>query len=1051
MTWKKIYKGMHDSTPTFLITGISATDTTVTVGDINTVYTGETEGYIVFGAIAPTETAKYTESPVGNTFNNVVRGVSGTAQSWSADTIVTRRYSNADQQDIIDTTKELQDAVDELKEAPLEAPQMTTEERDLLVPVVGMIIYNTSVGELEQYAGTAWSAIGSGSGGDGGVSSNADTLDGYHAASFALATKGVTNGDTHDHSGGDGGQIAYNSLAGTPSVMAPSAHAINHKTGGNDVLTATDVGAAATNHTHTGVYLPTSGTAADASKLGGALPGAYVLGSTLGTASTKNVPVSGDASASDVVLGNDTRLSDPRTPTTHNHDGSYLAIGGKASDSDKLDGNDSTAFSLTSHNHNAAYLGIGAKAVDSDLLDGHEATYFEPSVVTLPISKGGTGTSSAPSDGNVLIGKTDGTYALTTITAGANITVSNGNGTITIAGAAAGEGVNTDADTLDSHHASEFSLTTHNHNASYLGISAKAADSELLDAHDSTYFATSTHNHDGTYLKVIDVSTDADTLDTHHASEFVLTSAVGTAAAKNIAATGNAITTEVVMGNDTRLTDARAPTTHNHDTSYLGIHGTSDDALKLGGVLPAGYAVSSHTHDYLTTNGKAADSDKLDGIDSTGFVQTNDASVTNARAPTAHAASHATGQGDAITPSAIGASASDHTHTDVYLPVAGVAADSSKLNNVTASGYVLTGDSRLSDTRTPSTHATSHKSGGGDAIKLDELAAPTDITTLNVSSTAHGLCPKLPNNTTTYLRGDGTFATLSGGSGTTIARTEYLTSLSLTDYNAGTTGSVDIETNLGSIARLRMYTEYKGGQMASWVGANTNAIDNTTTSLAFTTTSGTLPAVGSYLWLEHECVRISAGTVTPLTIVRGQKGTVAAPHDAGVMIIVVNDGMEIQLYPNATFNPEECLGRISFMPWFGTVATTIVSGSSVKQIVLNENPTLISDFGQGDWVKLDNGTTNEYAYVQDVYGVGTLAAGMQKSIFVQKAGNWTNAYTGGSTSTGHKVYRVMNYDLSIPFKFDSGNLLYYKIQMNDGTTGMAAVTVYMNILVDKFA
>lgn len=35
----------------------------------------------------------------------------------------------------------------------------------------------------------------------------------------------------------------------------------------------------------------------------------------------------------------------------------------------------------------------------------------------------------------------------------------------------------------------------------------------------------------------------------------------------------------------------------------------------------------------------------------------------------------------------------------------------------------------------------------------------SDVTTANVSALAHGLCPKIPNNTTTFLRGDGTFAT----------------------------------------------------------------------------------------------------------------------------------------------------------------------------------------------------------------------------------------------------------------------------------------------------
>lgn len=55
------------------------------------------------------------------------------------------------------------------------------------------------------------------------------------------------------------------------------------------------------------------------------------------------------------------------------------------------------------------------------------------------IAKGGTGLTATPTDGELLIGKTDGTYAQATLTEGANITITNGNGTITIA-ASSGEG-----------------------------------------------------------------------------------------------------------------------------------------------------------------------------------------------------------------------------------------------------------------------------------------------------------------------------------------------------------------------------------------------------------------------------------------------------------------------------------------------------------------------------------------------------------------------------------------------------------------------------------
>lgn len=38
------------------------------------------------------------------------------------------------------------------------------------------------------------------------------------SSTYAPAAKGVTNGDSHDHSGGDGAQIAYSSLSGTPTI-----------------------------------------------------------------------------------------------------------------------------------------------------------------------------------------------------------------------------------------------------------------------------------------------------------------------------------------------------------------------------------------------------------------------------------------------------------------------------------------------------------------------------------------------------------------------------------------------------------------------------------------------------------------------------------------------------------------------------------------------------------------------------------------------------------------------------------------------------------------
>ena len=69
--------------------------------------------------------------------------------------------------------------------------------------------------------------------GNAATATDADTLDGSHAADFAVATKGVTNGDSHDHAGGDGAQINHTGLSniGTNThaqvdthVAATSAH-----------------------------------------------------------------------------------------------------------------------------------------------------------------------------------------------------------------------------------------------------------------------------------------------------------------------------------------------------------------------------------------------------------------------------------------------------------------------------------------------------------------------------------------------------------------------------------------------------------------------------------------------------------------------------------------------------------------------------------------------------------------------------------------------------------------------------------------------------------
>lgn len=74
-----------------------------------------------------------------------------------------------------------------------------------------------------------------------------------------------------------------------------------------------------------------------------------------------------------------------------------------------------------------------------------------------------------------------------------------------------------------------------------------------------------------------------------------------------------------------------------------------------------------------------------------------------------------------------------------------------------SSGYVLASDGTDIAWSLVPTHASRHQSGGADAIKLDDLAAADDNTDLNVSSSAHGLCPKSDGSALSFLSGAGTW------------------------------------------------------------------------------------------------------------------------------------------------------------------------------------------------------------------------------------------------------------------------------------------------------
>ena len=455
---------------------------------------------------------------------------------------------------------------------------------------------------------------------------------------------------------------------------------------------------------------------------------------TLGTVVTYDIPVMGDALANEVVMGDDTRLTDNRDPNPHNHvvaDITDFPTLGTAAAKDYTSTYDPTSSDLVTGE-------VVGEAINS---------LPNPMVFKGSLGDGGTITQLpapvAANEGFTYKVITEGTYA----------------------GVQAGVGDMFTCGDPDNDHIFEWVHFPSGDEPGGTVMSVKIQGSGAIAVDDESAITTSgvrtiSHNDSGvtagTYTSVtVDGKGHVTAGSNPDISYNDLTDkpTLGTAAALDVPVSGNASSSQVVKGDDSRLTDARTPVSHTHTLSEITDAGTvaaldvptTGDASSTEVVLGSDTRLTdartpvSHTHttseitDFPTLGTAAALDVATTGDASTSqVVKGDDSRLADARTPVSH------------------------THTLSEVTDAGTAASKNvpTSGNASATEVVMGDDSRLTDSRNAADVYSWAKAASKPTYTASEVGALADTTKYAGASTAGGAATSAEKLTNTSKIGD---------------------------------------------------------------------------------------------------------------------------------------------------------------------------------------------------------------------------------------------------------------------------------------------------------
>jgi len=402
---------------------------------------------------------------------------------------------------------------------------------------------NFNSSPLEDEDGEYWSqileiddAIGTGGGSGGGHVYWIGSGSGYEYSSLSGITSPSTGDIAIDNTNKK--NYAFSNIAGWRELVKP-ALATSDVTGLDTALS----GKSATSHTH----------AYGSSSLTG-----------FGTAAAKDVPVTSvatqvNASSSQVVMGDDTRLSDSRDPKTHNHSTSETWLSNALAT--KADASSLSGYATTTHTHSTSETWLSnvlsTKANSSHVHSNTDISNWD----------------------TALAAKGYATLASTQTFSGVN-TFSGGS-------------IFTGSVKIGSSNAISYSGSAYTYETAIIAAFGSGAATPV-----GSLYLQSDATAAPLFVKRSDGWRDVSYSD--HTHTFAYGSAnltgFGTAAAKTAASTGvNATSTQVVIGDDTRLTNARVNSTWMTVSEKSGLI-TGNNAYKyILGMGVATFSSSSST------------------------------------------------------------------------------------------------------------------------------------------------------------------------------------------------------------------------------------------------------------------------------------------------------------------------------------------------------------------------------------------------------------------------------------------------------------------------